>query len=55
MTGINMKQMRTDIRRIESLLWVRDRAQDPEFKKLWTDKLTELLENIKSRPNGVIQ
>ncbi len=47
--------MTTDVRRIESLLSVRDRAQSPEFKKLWTDKLTELLENIKSRPNGVIQ
>ena len=52
---IGTNQMTTDVRRIESLLSVRDRAQSPEFKKLWTDKLTELLKNIKSRPNGVIQ
>ena len=52
---IETNQMNTDVRRIEALLSVRDRAQNPDFKKLWTDKLTELLENIKSRPNGVIQ
>ena len=52
---IGTNQMNTDIRRIEALLSVRDRAKYQEFKKIWKVKLTELLENIKSRPNGIIQ
>lgn len=52
---MSIKQMRLDVRRIESLLAAREKAQDPEFKDLWNQKLEELLDLIKSRPNSVIQ
>ena len=51
---IGTKQMKADIRRIEALLAVRERAQDTEFKELWSTKLAELLEEIKKRPDGVV-
>ncbi len=50
---IGTKQMKADIRRIEALLSAREKAQDPEFQKLWSTKLAELLEEIKKRPDGV--
>ena len=46
--------MKADIRRIEALLAVRERAQDPDFKELWSTKLVELLKEIKKRPDGVV-
>jgi len=48
MTGINMDQMKIDIRRISALLRVRDNAQDPGFKMMWTRKLKELLKIIEN-------
>ena len=52
MTGT--KQMKTDLRRIEALYAAFTKAQDPEFQELWSTKLSELLEEIKNRPDGVV-
>ena len=46
MSGTNMKQMELDVKRIEALLTVRERAGDPGFKLMWGRKLKQLLKNI---------
>jgi Mor family transcriptional regulator len=49
MTGITKAQMQLDMMRIQALMEARDRAQNKEFKKLWSEKLKELLELINDR------
>lgn len=49
MTGISKAEMQLDMMRIQALMEARDRAQNKEFKKLWTEKLKELLELIHDR------
>ena len=46
MSGTNIKQMELDVKRIEALLTVRERAGDPGFKLMWGRKLKQLLKNI---------
>jgi len=43
---ISIEQMQIDIKRIEALLEVRERAADPGFKMMWGRKLKELMKNI---------
>jgi len=38
--------MKRDIKRIEALLTVREKAADPGFKMMWSRKLKELIKNI---------
>ena len=43
---LNIEQMKRDIKRIEALLTVREKAADPGFKMMWSRKLKELIKNI---------
>lgn len=48
MIGTSMEQMKLDVKRIEALLTVRERAGDPGFKMMWTRKLKQLIKNIEN-------
>lgn len=48
MSGISVEQMKLDVKRIEALLTVRERAADPGFKMMWGRKLKQLLKNIEN-------